>query len=99
MAKKLTAVERRGLRKEAPEWDALTDAEVARLFDAATPVGIRLRRPPPKSLTVALDRDTLNRLRRVARRKQVRPRQLAAMWIAECLAREHVPAGRPRRVA
>ena len=99
MAKRLTAAARRALQTEAREWDALTDIEVARLFDTARPVGVRVRRPPPKSLTVALDRDTLNRLRRVARRKQVRPRQLAAMWIAECLAREPVAARRPRRVA
>lgn len=88
MAKKLTAVERRALRKEAQAWDELSDEEFARLFDEGKPVQIRLRRPPPKTLTVSLDEQTLNRLKRVARRKQIRARHLAAMWIAECLGRE-----------
>lgn len=98
MAKKLTAIQRRSLRHEGRTWDGLTDADLARLFDEAPPVRIRLRRPPPKSLTVALHREMLNGLQRVARRKQVHPRQLAAMWIAEGLAREKVPGGRTRRV-
>jgi len=88
MAKKLTAAQRLALRKEAEEWDRLSDEDWARLFDEGTPVQIRLRRPPPKILTVALDEQTLNRLRRIARRKQVQPRQLAAIWIAERLGEE-----------
>ena len=88
MARRLTAAKRRALRDEADEWDRLSDEDWARLFDEGTPVRIRLRRPPPKTLTVALDTQTLNRLRRVARRKQVGPRQLAAIWISERLGKE-----------
>jgi hypothetical protein len=88
MAKKLTAAQRRGLRAEAQDWDELSDEEFARLFDQGKSVQIRLRRPPPKTLTVELDERTLNRLKRVARRKQIGPRQLAALWIAERLGRE-----------
>ena len=97
MAQKLTAIQRQALRKEARKWDELSDAEIARLFDEGRPVRIRLRRLPPKTLTVALDVQTLNRLRRVARRKQVGPRQLAAIWIAERLGREQPDAGKQRR--
>ena len=97
MAQKLTTTKRRALREEAREWDELTDEEFARLFDEGKPVQIRLRRPPPKTLMVALDAETLNRLRRIARRKQVGPRQLAAIWIAERLGREQATAGRQRR--
>jgi hypothetical protein len=88
MAKKLTATHRQGLRQEAQEWNELSDAEFARIFDEGTPVQLHLRRPPPKTLTVALDERTLNRLKRIARRKQVGPRQLAALWIAERLGTE-----------
>lgn len=95
MAEKLTAAKRRVLREEAEEWDRLSDDELAQQFDKGKPVHVRLRRPPPKTLTVALDAQTLNRLRRVARRKQVGPRQLAAIWISERLREE--PANEPGR--
>jgi hypothetical protein len=95
MAKKLTVTQRQALRQEAQEWDNLTDTEWARLFDEGSPMQIHLRRPPPKTLTVALDERTLNRLKRIARRKQVGPRQLAALWIAERLGTEQgAPAGK-----
>jgi len=55
VAQKLTAAQRRALHEEADEWDHLSDEELARLFDEGKPVHIRLRRPPPKTLTVALD--------------------------------------------
>ena len=55
MARKLTAAQRRALRKEAEEWDRLSDEDWARLFDEGKPVHIRLRRPPPKTPTVAPD--------------------------------------------
>ena len=97
VAQKLTTARRRALREEAQEWDELTDEDLARLFDQGKPVQIRLRRPPPKTLTVALDAQTLNRLRRIARRKQVGPRQLAAIWIAERLGREQATVSRQRR--
>ncbi len=97
MAQKLTPAQRRALREEARGWDALGDEEFARLFDEGKPVQVRLRRPPPKTLTVALDAQTLNRLRRIARRKQVGPRQLAAIWIAERLGREQAATERQRR--
>jgi hypothetical protein len=97
MTRKLTAAQRRALRKEAEEWDRFSDEDWARLFDEGTPVQIRFRRPPPKTLTVALDEQTLNRLRRIARWKQVRPRQLAAMWIAERLGKEQATTPRQRR--
>lgn len=93
VAQKLAAAKRRAFREEAEELDHLTDADLARVFDEGEPVHIRLRRPPPKTLTVALDAQTLNRLRRVARRKQVGPRQLAAIWISERLGEE--PATEP----
>jgi hypothetical protein len=52
----------------------------------------------PRPLTIALDERTLNALKRMARRKQVRARHLAAMWIAERLAKEY-PSERSRRLA
>lgn len=55
MAEKLTAAKRRALREEAKEWDHLSDEDLARLFDEGKPVHIRLRRPPPKTIPVALD--------------------------------------------
>ncbi len=97
MVQKLTAAKRRALREEAEEWDQLSDEDFAGLFDEGKPVHIRLRRPPPKTLTVALDAQTLNRLRRVARRKQVGPRQLAAIWISERLGEEPATKSRQRR--
>jgi hypothetical protein len=95
VAEKLAAAKRRALREEAEEWDRLSDEDLARQFGEGKPVHIRLRRPPPKTLTVALDAQTLNRLRRVARRKQVGPRQLAAIWISERLGEE--PTTEPGR--
>lgn len=97
MAPKLTTAQRRVLREEAQGWDELPDEEFARLFDEGKPIQIRLRRPPPKTLTVALDAQTLNRLRRIARQKQVGPRHLAAIWIAERLGREQAATGKQRR--
>ena len=88
MAQKLTAVQRRALKLEAIAWDELSDADFARVFDNGRAVKVRVRRPPPKTLTVALDEQTLNRLKRIARHKQVRARHLVAMWIAERLAQE-----------
>ncbi len=88
MAQKLTAAQRRAMNREAVGWDELSDEDFARLFKESPPVRVRVRRPPPKTLTVALDERTLNRLRRVARHKQVRARHLVAMWIAERLAQE-----------
>ena len=88
MAQKLTAAQRRALKREAVGWDELSDEDFARLFNEGRPVSARVRRPPPKTLTVALDEQTLNRLKRVARHKQVRARHLVAVWIAERLARE-----------
>jgi len=93
MAQKLTAAQRRALKREALGWDELSDEEFARLFNEGQPVKVRVRRPPPKTLTVALDEQMLNRLKRVARHKQVRARHLVAMWIAERLAKER-PADR-----
>jgi len=93
MAQKLSAAQRRALQREAVGWDELSDEEFARLFDEGQPVRVRIRRPPPKTLTVALDEQMLNRLKRVARHKQVRARHLVAMWIAERLAKER-PANR-----
>jgi hypothetical protein len=97
MARKLTAAQRRAMRREAREWDEIGDEEFARMFDEARPVRIRFRRPPPRTLTLALDEQTLNRLRRVARRKQVGPKHLAALWIAERLGQENLGAVRRRR--
>jgi hypothetical protein len=98
VAQKLTVTQREALRREARDWDAVSDEELARLFDEGKSVQVRLRRPPPKTLTVALDEQTLGRLRRIARRKQVGARQLAAMWIAERLGQEQAARGRRRRV-
>jgi hypothetical protein len=56
MAQKLTAAKRRALRKEAEEWDRLSDEDWARLFDEGKPVHIRLRRPLPKTPAVEPDR-------------------------------------------
>ena len=88
MAQKLTAAQQRALKREAFEWEELSDEKFARLFDEGQPVRIRIRRPPPKTLTIALDERTLNSLKRVARNKQVRARHLVAMWIAERLSQE-----------
>jgi hypothetical protein len=97
VAQKLTTTQRRARREEAQGWDDLTDEQFARLFDEGKPVQIRLRRPPPKTLTVALDSPTLNRLRRIARQKQVGPRHLAAIWIVERLGHEPNATGKQRR--
>jgi len=88
VAQKLTAAQRRALKRETFAWDELSDEDFARLFNEGRPVRVRVRRPPPKTLTIALDEQTLNRLRRLARQKQVRARHLVAMWVAEQLARE-----------
>jgi hypothetical protein len=88
MARKLTARQRQTLKEEAQAWDRLADADFARLFTEGQPVKVRLRRPPPRTLTVTLDEKTLNLLKRLARQKQVGPTHLAAMWIAERLASE-----------
>lgn len=88
VAQKLTAAQRQALKREAVGWDELSDEDFARLFNEGQPVRVRARRPPPKTLTVALDEPTLNRLKRVARHKQVRARHLVAMWIAERLSQE-----------
>jgi hypothetical protein len=88
MARKLTIQQKQALKTEAEEWDRLSDEEFARLFSEKQPVKIRIRRPPPKALTITLDEKTLNLLKRLARQKQVGPTHLAAMWIAERLARE-----------
>jgi hypothetical protein len=52
----------------------------------------------PRILPIALDQPTLNGLKRIARRKQVETRHLAALWIAERLAQERV-GSRRRRMA
>ena len=88
MARKLTTQQRQLLRAEAGEWDRLADEDFARLFTEGRSIKVRLRRPPPRTLTVALDEKTLNLLTRLARQKQIGPTHLAAMWIAERLASE-----------
>jgi hypothetical protein len=88
MAQKLTAAQRQALKREAVGWDELSDEDFARLFNEGQPVRVRVRRPPLKALTIALDEPTLNRLKRVARHKQLRARHLVAMWIAERLSQE-----------
>lgn len=88
MAQKLSSAKQRALKQEAVGWDELTDEDFARLFDDGQPVKLRVRRPPPKTLTIALDERTLNGLKRIARHKQVHTRHLVAMWIAERLSRE-----------
>ena len=97
MAEKLTARERRGLKDEAQEWDRFSDQDVAQIFDEGQPIQVRLRRPPPKTLTIALDQQVLNRLKRVARRKQVGPKDLVAMWVAERLSQERGTRERTER--
>ena len=88
MAQKLTVAQARALKREAAGWDKLSDEEFARLFGEAKSVKVRVRRPPPKTLTVAIDERTLNRLKRIARHKQIHTRHLVAMWIAERLTQE-----------
>lgn len=88
MAQKLRAARQRALKREAVGWDELSDDDFTQLFDEGQPVKIRIRRPPPKTLTIALDERILNGLKRLARHKQVNTRHLVAMWIAERLSRE-----------
>jgi hypothetical protein len=88
VAQKLTSQQKQVLKKEAEAWDRLSDEDFARLFAEGQPVKVRFRRPLPKTLTITLDERTLNLHRRLARQKQIAPPQLAAMWIAERLARE-----------
>ena len=73
MAQRLTITQRRDLRKEARQLDEMSDKEFNQLFDEGRPVRVRLRRPAPKTITVSLDQPTLDRLKRLARRKQVGP--------------------------
>jgi hypothetical protein len=89
VAQKLTIAQQRALKREAIAWEDLSDEDFARLFEEGQPVRVRLRRPPPKTLTIALDERTLNHLKRVARNKQVRARHLVAIWIAERLSQEN----------
>lgn len=98
MAQRLTATHRRALRKEAQEWDRLSDEDLMRLLDTARPVNVCVRRPGPTVLQIALDEVLVNRLKRVARRKQLRVQELVAMRVAERLADEHAQ-GWPRRMA
>lgn len=88
MARQLTERQRRALRKEAEDWDSLSDGDFERLFVEEQPVETHVRRPPPKTLAITLDDRTLNLLKRLARQKQIGPTHLAAMWIAERLATE-----------
>ena len=97
MARKMTTVHRRAMKAEVCAWDEVSDDEFSRMFAEATPVRTRIRRPPPRALTVPLDEQTLNRLRRIARRKQVGPRHLAALWIAERLGKESLATTKARR--
>ena len=98
MAQRLTASQRRALREEAADWDRVGDDELTRLVAKGRPLRVRVRRPLPRVLAIALDEPALNGLKRIARREQVEAPQLAAMWIAERLAREQVER-RPRRMA
>ena len=98
VAQKLTATRRRLLRVEAADWDRLSDAEFTRLFEKGRPLGVRVRCPFPKVVPIALDESTLNGIKRIARRKQTGVQHLAAIWIAERLAREQA-GSRPRRRA
>jgi hypothetical protein len=86
--RKLTTAQRQALKREAVAWDELSDEDFARLFNEGQLVRVRVRRPPPKILTITLDEQTLNRLKRLARHKQVRARHLVAMWVAERLSQE-----------
>ena len=79
-------------------WGRLGDEDFARLFETGRPLRVRVGRPLPKILAIALDDPILNGLKRIARRKQVAARHLAAMWIAERLAQEQT-VRRPRRMA
>lgn len=98
MAQSLTATRRRQRREEAKAWDRLDDHALTRLFDTGRLVRIRLRRPIPRTVGIALDQATINAIKRIARRKQTDVRHLVAIWIAERLARERAD-GRPRRMA
>jgi hypothetical protein len=64
MAQKLTARQKQTLKKEAEDWDRLSDDDFAQLFAEGEPVKIRIRRPPLKTLTILLDEQTPNLLRR-----------------------------------
>lgn len=88
MAQKLTVHQRQMIRKEAEDWDRLSDEDFAHMFTEGQAVKVRLHRPPPKMFAIALDEKTLNLLKRLARQKQVGPTHLAAMWIAERPAAE-----------
>ena len=98
VAQRLTASQRRALHEEATVWERVGDDEFTRLVAKGRPLRVRVRRPLPRVLAIALDAPALNGLKRIARRKQVEARHLAAMWIAERLAREEVE-NRPRRMA
>jgi len=54
MAQKLTAAQRRALQQEAAGWGELSDEDFARLFTEGPPVRVRIRRPLPTTLTIAL---------------------------------------------
>lgn len=49
MAQKLTARQKQSLKKEAEDWDRLSDDDFAQLFVDGEPVKTRIRRPPPKT--------------------------------------------------
>ena len=93
MAQRLTASQKLSLKKEANEWDQASDAEWLVLFNKGLPVRTHLRRPGStnmtlRSLIIALDKSTLCRLERAARRRGLEPETLAATWLAERLLKE-----------
>jgi hypothetical protein len=73
-SRQLTAAQRRSLRKEAEEWDRLSDEDWVRIFDEGTPRNAHFRRPLSKTLKLALDVKKQKQSRRVARRKQATKR-------------------------
>jgi len=85
---------RKGLKKEAVEWDASISKEssekVADLLDTAEV--FVARRPPRQPVCLRLDPYDVSVLKRIARRKGLPFTQLMSMWLHEKIEQEKNPS-------
>lgn len=84
--KKLTKIPKfKTYEEEARFWDTHSIADFAKELKQ---VEVKVTKPVKLTFTVRLDRDTIERLDRVAKDKGVGPRTLARMWLLEKLKDE-----------
>lgn len=73
---------------EAKFWDT---HDITDYLDELAPVRVRVARNLSQGITIRFDPETLERLRKSARRKGLGPTTLARMWILERLAEDDHP--------